>query len=136
LGGRWTSDAFWSYAGDLQAEVDRQLAVSVGEQAPGAEETFVWVTPTVPAPAATAGASALRRPAPSAAGGGWRSRSANPRVGERAISTLEIIDDDESEQGLSDLRVAAAQSPSPRTITTPLGVLVFRPATGDSTHSA
>jgi ubiquinone/menaquinone biosynthesis C-methylase UbiE len=58
------------------------------------------------------------------------------RVGERAISTLEIIDDDEFEQGLSDLRVAAAQSPSPRTITTPLGVLVFRPATGDSTHSA
>lgn len=49
------------------------------------------------------------------------------RVGERAISTLEIIDDDEFEQGLSDLRVAAAQSPAPRTITTPLGVLVFRP---------
>jgi thiaminase/transcriptional activator TenA len=41
---RWTTDAFRSYVGDLQAAVDRQLETAVGEQAREAEEAFVWVT--------------------------------------------------------------------------------------------
>jgi formylaminopyrimidine deformylase / aminopyrimidine aminohydrolase len=41
---RWTTDAFRSYVGDLQAAVDRQLEASVGEPAREAEEVFVWVT--------------------------------------------------------------------------------------------
>jgi thiaminase len=41
---RWTTDAFRSYVGDLQAAVDRQLEVSGPEQAREAEEAFVWVT--------------------------------------------------------------------------------------------
>jgi thiaminase len=41
---RWTTDAFRSYVGDLQAAVDRQLEASDGEQARKAEEAFVWVT--------------------------------------------------------------------------------------------
>jgi formylaminopyrimidine deformylase / aminopyrimidine aminohydrolase len=41
---RWTTDAFRSYVGDLQAAVDRQLETTVGEQAREAEEAFVWVT--------------------------------------------------------------------------------------------
>ena len=48
------------------------------------------------------------------------------RVAERAISTLEIIDDDEFERGLRDLRAAAEAAP-PAVVTTPLGILVFRP---------
>jgi thiaminase len=41
---RWTTDAFRSYVGDLQAAVDRQLQDAVGEQAREAEDAFVWVT--------------------------------------------------------------------------------------------
>jgi formylaminopyrimidine deformylase / aminopyrimidine aminohydrolase len=41
---RWTTDAFRSYVGDLQAAVDRQLETAVGEQAREAEDVFVWVT--------------------------------------------------------------------------------------------
>jgi thiaminase/transcriptional activator TenA len=41
---RWTTDAFRSYVGDLQAAVDRQLQASVGEQAREAEDAFLWVT--------------------------------------------------------------------------------------------
>ena len=41
---RWTTGAFRSYVGDLQAAVDRQLVASDGEQAREAEEAFVWVT--------------------------------------------------------------------------------------------
>ena len=41
---RWTTDAFRSYVGDLQAAVDRQLDGSAGVQAREAEDAFVWVT--------------------------------------------------------------------------------------------
>jgi formylaminopyrimidine deformylase / aminopyrimidine aminohydrolase len=41
---RWTTDAFRSYVGDLQAAVDRQHVASVGEQAREAEDAFLWVT--------------------------------------------------------------------------------------------
>lgn len=41
---RWTTDAFRSYVGDLEAAVDRQLDAPVGEQAREAEDAFVWVT--------------------------------------------------------------------------------------------
>lgn len=51
------------------------------------------------------------------------------RVAQRAISTLEIIDDREFEQGLSNLR-AAAQTADAQVVSTPLGVLVFRQVTG------
>lgn len=47
------------------------------------------------------------------------------RTAERAISTLEIIDDAEFEQGVRELRAAARTAP-PGPVTTPLGVLVFR----------
>ena len=40
---RWTTDGFRSYVGDLQSSVDRQLEASVGEQAPEAEDAFLWV---------------------------------------------------------------------------------------------
>jgi formylaminopyrimidine deformylase / aminopyrimidine aminohydrolase len=40
---RWTTDAFRSYVGDLQAAVDRQLETAVGEPAREAEEAIVWV---------------------------------------------------------------------------------------------
>jgi thiaminase len=40
---RWTTDAFRSYVGDLQAAVDRQLEAAVGEPAREAEEAIVWV---------------------------------------------------------------------------------------------
>lgn len=46
-------------------------------------------------------------------------------VAERAISTLEIIDDDEFERGVRKLRAAAQDAP-PHVVTAPLGVLVFR----------
>jgi ubiquinone/menaquinone biosynthesis C-methylase UbiE len=49
------------------------------------------------------------------------------RVADRAISTLEIIDDDEFEQGLRDLREVARTAPT-SPVTAPLGILVFRPA--------
>jgi len=41
---RWTTGAFRSYVGDLQAAVDRQLEASAGEQAREAEDAFFWVT--------------------------------------------------------------------------------------------
>jgi thiaminase/transcriptional activator TenA len=41
---RWTTGAFRSYVGDLQAAVDRQLEASVGEPAREAEDAFRWVT--------------------------------------------------------------------------------------------
>ena len=41
---RWTTDAFRSYVGDLQAAVDRQLEASAGEHAREAEDAFLWVT--------------------------------------------------------------------------------------------
>jgi ubiquinone/menaquinone biosynthesis C-methylase UbiE len=53
-------------------------------------------------------------------------RSYAEKIAERAISTLEIIDDEEFERGLRELRAAARTAP-PRPVTTPLGVLVFRP---------
>jgi thiaminase/transcriptional activator TenA len=40
---RWTTDAFRSYVGDLQAAVDRQLETAVGEPAREAEGAIVWV---------------------------------------------------------------------------------------------
>jgi thiaminase/transcriptional activator TenA len=42
--GRWTTDAFRSYVGDLQAAVDRQLAAAADEEAREAAEAFSWVT--------------------------------------------------------------------------------------------
>jgi SAM-dependent methyltransferase len=47
-------------------------------------------------------------------------------VAARAISTLELIDNEEFEQGLEDLRAAAEAAASPQAVTTPLGLLVFR----------
>jgi formylaminopyrimidine deformylase / aminopyrimidine aminohydrolase len=41
---RWTTVAFRSYVGDLQAAVDRQHEAPVGEQAREAEDAFLWVT--------------------------------------------------------------------------------------------
>jgi thiaminase len=41
---RWTTDAFRSYVGHLQAAVDRQLEGAIGEQAREAEDAFLWVT--------------------------------------------------------------------------------------------
>lgn len=41
---RWTTAAFRSYVADLQAAVDRQLAVAGAEQAREAEEAFLCVT--------------------------------------------------------------------------------------------
>ena len=41
---RWTTDAFRSYVGELQAAVDRQLEAPVAQQAREAEDAFRWVT--------------------------------------------------------------------------------------------
>ena len=41
---RWTTGAFRSYVGDLQAAVDRQLESSGGEPVREAEDAFLWVT--------------------------------------------------------------------------------------------
>jgi thiaminase/transcriptional activator TenA len=41
---RWTTDAFRSYVGNLQAAVDRQLEAPVAEEAREAEDAFRWVT--------------------------------------------------------------------------------------------
>jgi SAM-dependent methyltransferase len=56
-------------------------------------------------------------------------------VAKRGISTLEIIDDEEFEQGLHNLR-AAARRAAPRVITTPLGVLVFRQTSPNGAHGS
>jgi hypothetical protein len=48
------------------------------------------------------------------------------RMKHRAVSTLELIDDAEFEQGLERLRVAAERETDPRPVTEPVNLLVFR----------
>lgn len=52
------------------------------------------------------------------------------RISHRAISTLELLDDDVFEQGLEDLRAAAAEETEPRPVMELMDVVVLRRSAG------
>ena len=48
------------------------------------------------------------------------------RLGHRAVSTLELISDEEFEEGIERLRLAAEQEAEPSPVSEPVNLLVFR----------